>query len=188
MMNKHSSREINNRVVALRKSQHVPTERREAPTAQYLREQLAGEVPKPLRRELLTLLAVEYAYLNLPKEEEETLLQAVELDPAEPLPRIALASFLQRYPDRFDEARSQAKLAIEYSEITERFRRHALQTLARIAKDRRDYAELTTAFQALVALQVDKAMADSAVENDFLVGLPDGVVDTALLEKVRARR
>ena len=35
-MNKHSSREINNRVVALRKSQQVPTERREAPTAQFV--------------------------------------------------------------------------------------------------------------------------------------------------------
>jgi hypothetical protein len=186
-MNKHSSREINSRVVALRKSQLVPTERREAPTVQYLREQLAGEVPKPLRRDLLTLLAVEYAYLDLPKEEEETLLQAVELDPAEPMPRIALASFLQGHPDRLDEARSQAKLAIEYSETTDRFRRHALQTLARIAKDRRDYTELAAAFQALVTLRVEKGAVDSAVENDFLVGLPDGVVDAALLDKVRAR-
>ena len=186
-MNQQSSREINNRVVALRKSQQVPAERREAPTVQYLREQLAGEVPKALRRELLTLLAVEYAYLNLPKEEEETLLHAVELDPEEPLPRIALASFLQQYPDRFDEARRQAKLAIEYSETTDRFRRHALQTLARIAKDRRDYTELSAVFQSLVTLRVEKGMIDSAVENDFLVGLPDGVVDAALLEKVRAR-
>jgi hypothetical protein len=186
-MNKHSSREIYNRVVALRKSQQVPTEWREAPTAQYLREQLAGEVSKPLRRELLTLLAVEYAYLDLPKDEEETLLQAIELDPAEPLPRIALASFLQRYADRFDEARSQAKLAIEYSATTERFRRHALQTLARIAKERRDYIELAAAFQSLVTLRVEKGGIDSAVENDFLVGLPDGVVDAALLDKVRAR-
>jgi hypothetical protein len=186
-MNQQSSREINSRVVALRKSQHIPTERREAPTAQFLREQLAGDMPKSLRRELLTLLAVEYAYLNLPKEEEETLLHAVELDPEEPLPRIAVASFLQQYPDRFDEARRQAKLAIEYSETTDRFRRHALQTLARIAKDRRDYTELSAVFQSLVTLRVEKGMLDSAVENDFLVGLPDGVVDAALLEKVRSR-
>jgi hypothetical protein len=186
-MSKDSSREINNRVVALRKSQHVPTERREAPTVQYLRAQLAGEVSKPLRRELLTLLAVEYAYLDLPNEEEETLLQAVELDSAEPLPRIALASFLQRYPDRLDEARSQAKLAIEYSETTDRFCRHALQTLARIVKDQCDYNELAATFRSLVTLRVEKGMVDSAVENDFLVGLPDGVVDATLLEEVRAR-
>jgi hypothetical protein len=186
-MNKQSSREINSRLVALRKSQQVPAERREAPTVQYLREQLEGEVSQSLRRDLLTLLAVEYAYLDLPKDEEGALLQAVELDPAEPLPRIALATFLQRQPDRLDEARIEANRAIEYAIATGRFRRHALQTLARIAKDRHDYDELAVAFQSLVTLRVEKGMVDSAVENDFLVGLPDGVVDAALLEKVRAR-
>jgi hypothetical protein len=188
MMNKQSSREINSRLVALRKSQQVPTDRREAPTLQYLREQLAAEVPQSLRRDLLALLAVECARLDLPGEEEEALRQAVELDPAEPMPHIALATFLQQQADRLDEARDQAKLAIEYSETTGRFRRHALQAFARIAKDRRDYAELAAAFESLVALRVEKGAVDSGVENDFLVGLPDGVVKADLVEKVHARK
>jgi hypothetical protein len=185
-MNKQQLREINERLKVLRK-QEPPSNKREAPTVQYLRERLAEELPKPLRSHLLTLLSNEFCYLGLPDEEEKVLLEAVELDRAEPLPRVALATFLQREPDRLDEARSQAKLAIEYSETTDRFRRHALQTLARIAKDRRDYTELAAVFQSLVTLRVEKGMVDSAVENDFLVGLPDGVVDAGLLEKVRAR-
>jgi hypothetical protein len=188
MTSKHSSREINSRLAALRKSQHVPADRRDAPTVQYLRAQLEGEMPQSLRRDLLTLLAVEFAYLDLPADEEEVLLQAVTLDPAEPLPRITLATFLQRQPDRLDEARSQAKLAIEYSETTGRFRRHALQTFARIAKDRRDYAALNVSLESLAKLQVEKGMVDSPIENDFLIGLPDGVVEPTLVEKIRARK
>jgi hypothetical protein len=186
-MKELSSRAINSQLVALRKSQQVPAERREAPTVQYLREQLEGDVSQSLRRDLLALLAVEYAYLDLPKDEEGALMQAVELDPTEPLPRIALATFLQRQPDRVDEARSEADRAFEYATATGRFRRHALQTLARIARDRCDYVELAIACRSLVALRIDKGSVDSPVENDFLVGLPDGVVDAELLEKVRAR-
>jgi hypothetical protein len=186
-MIKQQVREIRQRLEELRRAHPIPANKREAPTLQYLRERLKSDLPKPLHRILLTILANECGYLGLVEEEESTLLQSIGLDPADPLPHIAFATFLKTQPHRLEDARNAAKLAIGYAETTGRFRRDALQTLARIAREREDYTELSSILESLASLHMEKDVADCAVENDFLVGLPEGAIDGGLLEKVRSR-
>ncbi len=179
---------IRHRLKEIRSEAAATPEKDGSPTVFYLRGALDVVADLEVHRLLLTLMAGEYGRLGRGEEEERVLRESIALDPDEPLPHIALASFLSAQPGRLDEARSEAKAAVVFSESRHRFRRHSLQTLARVLKLRGEYGDMAEVLRALANLHVGANEADSAREQDFLINLPEGVVDLATLKELTVRQ
>ena len=179
---------IRHRLSEIRSEAAATPEKNWSPMVFYLRGALDVVADLEMRGYLLTLMAGEYGLLGRGEEEERVMRESIALEPDEPLPHIVLASFLSTQPGRLDEARSEAKAAVAFSESRHRFRRHSLQTLARVLKLRGEYGDMAEVLRALAHLHVGANEADSAREQDFLINLPEGVVDLATLKELTGRQ
>ena len=145
------------------------------PTVAYLLGAInATEMPED-KSQLLGFLALEYSRFQMHEKELEALKAAIVLWPDNPTPRIALAgSYLLH--QQYDKAREAAESAVTTAEAAGKFRRDALQTLARSLAKLQHFVELEKVIERL--MQMKDAMPDSAIETDFLVGLPpDSISD-----------
>ena len=85
---------IRHRLVEIRSEAAATPETNWSPMVFYLRGALDVVADLEMRRILLTLMAGEYGLLGQGEEEERVMRESIALDPDEPLPHIALASFL----------------------------------------------------------------------------------------------
>lgn len=139
------------------------------PTVAYLLGAINATDSAEDKSQLLGLLALEYRKFELHDKELQAIGEAIELRPDNPMLHIAWSSScLLR--DKYEEAREAARIAVSKAEISGRFRRHALQTLARSLAALQQYGELETVVERLI--QMKEMKPDSAIEADFLVGLP----------------
>ena len=100
---------IRHRLSEIRSEAAATPEKNSSPMVFYLRGALDVVADLEMRRILLTLMAGEYGLLGQGEEEERVMRESIALDPDEPLPHIALASFLSTQPGRLDEARSEVE-------------------------------------------------------------------------------
>jgi len=150
------------------------------PTVAYLLGVIEATESSEDKAQMLGFLALEYSRFEMYEKELDALKAAIELSPDNPMLRIALSgSYLLR--EQYEKARDIAEIAVSTAEAAGRFRRHALQTLARSLAKLKQFGELDRVIERLI--QLKDAMPDSAIETDFLVEIPPGSIREELRQR-----
>lgn len=155
------------------------------PAIPYLIGALTAVTSPEEKSALLSLLATEYGSLGLTEQQVRSLEGAAELSPTDPSPWSDLSD-VRRLSGELEQSVEDAKRAVAVAESSGKYRRHALQTLARSLKASRLYVELETVLDTLLSLK--STSPDAAIELDFLVDLPDGVLAKSKVDAYRSLR
>jgi len=131
----------------------------------------------------MTLLESEYSWYGMKVEEEQTAREVLRRFPDEPMAYINLATCLATSLDKPDEAVDVALSGVSVSKEKGVFRRHALQTLARIAKAARRYSIVENVIKQLIDLSEYSSSQDVNMETDFLESLPKSQVNQELVSE-----
>jgi tetratricopeptide (TPR) repeat protein len=155
------------------------------PAIPYLLGALNAVPSAEEKSHLLMLLAIEYGALGQTEQQIYALNSAAELNPTDPCPWTDLSD-AHRLNGDLAQSILDAQRAVKLAESAGRYHRNALQTLARSLRASEMYRELETVLDALIALP--GTIPDSAIETDFLVGLPDGAVSAAKINSYKNQR
>lgn len=131
------------------------------------------------------LLAGEYARFGMRDEEEQLLMEEVRRFPDKPLPQIALANFLANVRKDLKRATEVAELAISKALKDQNFVRDAYNCRAEIAARMQDYTALQNILVKLIDYRPAPGSMNVRHEDHFLEDVPDGAIDSAVLERYR---
>jgi tetratricopeptide (TPR) repeat protein len=98
------------------------------------------------------------------------------LEPADPLPWIALASQRLQFEENPELALEDVNRAIELASHSGNFRRHALNTRARILLRLKNYNELEKCLIEIVETKILPGQLDIGKERDFFDRIPSGSI------------
>jgi tetratricopeptide (TPR) repeat protein len=98
------------------------------------------------------------------------------LEPADPLPWIGLASQRLQFEENPEQALEDVDRAIELASRSGNFRRHALNTRARILLRLKDYNELEKCLIEIVETRLLPGQLDIGKERDFFDLIPPGSI------------
>jgi len=155
------------------------------PAIPYLIGALNAVTSAEEKSHLLLLLAIEYGALGQTEQQIYSLNSAAELNPADPCPWTDLSD-VHRLNGDLKQSILDAKKAISLAESVGKYHRNALQTLARSLRASEMYSDLEKVLDTLLTLT--GATPDSAIETDFLVGLPAGAVSNEKIDAYMNRR
>ncbi|MEN3953591.1 hypothetical protein [Iodidimonas sp. SYSU 1G8] len=129
-----------------------------------------------LRRELRE----QYHVLGAAGAEEELLLEAVRLEPDNPLEWMSLASFYWLWTSEFPKAIRAGKKAALVAQQQDLMVINSYIQLAHIARDAKDYATLSTCLEAIMDYEYPVNAQDCRYERNFLRDVPAGAIDPDL--------
>ena len=98
------------------------------------------------------------------------------MEPAEPIPLISLAEQRPYHEDNPEQALEDVNRAIVLAEASGNFRRHALNTRARILRKLEDYEALEKCLIAITETKLIAGQLDIGRERDFFDRLPQGAI------------
>ena len=131
---------------------------------------------------LSTMLDSEYSFYGMQDEVEKLRWKLAEFEPDEPMPWITLATFYYSEKNDLEQAKTIINKAIKLAKQKKRFTRHAYNTCARIARRLNDFKLLEETLVNLINYDSNPNNVDIAFERDFLVGLPNGIIDEKVLK------
>jgi len=130
-----------------------------------------------------TLLGVHYTLSDMHEEEGDLRRFVTRLCPDEPLAWTSLTEFLIFTKENLDEAEEAAQNALKCAEKAGEYVRLCYNNFARIARRQNDYRRLEECLVFLIDYQPSKGKRDINYERDFLIGIDESKIDSALVKK-----
>jgi tetratricopeptide (TPR) repeat protein len=177
--------ELHKRLSGLRKQYQRNPVKGVPPGVELLKTLLAKAHGRIEQIPLITLLIHECSIFGMKDEVEELRWRQVQLEPEEPMPLIELASYYLNERNNIDKANELIDKAITLARDNGNYIRHAYNTRARIAKKSKDYKLLEDTLVCLINYKANTKSKDIAPEIDFLVNLPENVINEQVLKQYR---
>lgn len=155
------------------------------PSVELLKSLLAKSHDRADKIPLITLLIHEYSIFGMKGEIEELRWSQAQLEPDEPMPLIELANYYLYERNNIDKANKIIDKAINIAKCNGNYIRHAYNTRARIAKISKNYKLLEDTLVFLLNYKANSKSKDIAPEIDFLINLPENVIDEQVLKRYR---
>ena len=153
----------------------------------FLEEQLKGEWSAEDRAALRSHLAGELAMTGRLNEARALLEADAEREPNEPFHSLRLSDHLFYYHEDLPLAKHHIAEAIRKAAQDGKFMYQALGTQARLSIELADWSLLEGTLRALSAYEHVPGNADVFPETDFLSRVPEGAVDSALIQQYTER-
>jgi hypothetical protein len=155
-----------------------------AAAMEYLKTFLDQPLSSNDRESIYHSIALEQGLYRQLDDEEQTAIAITKQFPHSALGWIHASAFYCWTRQDGSKAKDLALRAVEAAYSSGEFVTHALNTLCRAAKLCEDYPLLSRSIEAILRHTHVKGTIDCAHECDFLINLPPGAVDSALISRL----
>jgi hypothetical protein len=146
-----------------------------------IESKLANTTEPSLRRELLTILGLENIRLEDVEGNIRAAMRAVQEFPDDPLLLNSLSGAYSYFSYNLPRAMEVIDDAVRVARKTGQARRQILHSKARLLRDMKDYEALENCLLEIIS-EPSSNTADIAKEDDFVKGLPPGVISEDVLK------
>ena len=154
----------------------VERRNKEADVVQLIHERLANSKDVVEKKAYLQALEIELKIQQRFDEAEDILHQMIVLDTIDPLPLIGLATLRLHFQDNPEQALKDINQAFKVAQTSGNFRRHALNTKARVLLKLADYRALERCLLDIVETKILPGQLDIRKERDFFDLIPPGSI------------